>query len=311
MLTVTGVSKRYGSVQVLHDINFSLRKGEIVGLLGVNGAGKSTTMNIISGYFPPSSGSVSLAGRDVAKEPFYFKQNLGYLPENPPLYLDMTVTEQLRFVCSAKRIPREQEKGEISRVCRLSSIHDIRNRIIRTMSKGYRQRIGLAQALIGKPRLLILDEPTAGLDPQQIIEIRDLIDTLKAEHTVLLSSHILSEIAAVATRVLIMHKGRIMADETVGKLTGSSGEKPVLFLRVDCARRLIEELLVQLPEVKKVEVRDSVEPGCIDCDIHLAGKVDIRKNLTALLAKHNLSVMAMSLKNRTLEDTFIEIIRRG
>jgi ABC-type multidrug transport system ATPase subunit len=311
MLTVRGVSKNYGSVQALQDISFTLEKGEVVGLLGANGAGKSTTMNIISGYFPPTGGSVTLAGHDVTKEPFEYKQNLGYLPENPPLYLDMTIREQLRFVCSAKRIPRREWPAEIERVTRLSSIHDVQHRLIRTMSKGYRQRIGLAQALAGRPGLLILDEPTAGLDPQQIIEIRDLIETLKEEHTVIISSHILSEIASVSTRILIMHQGRIMADRPVGELLDSSQEAPVLFLRVYGKGDTAERLVARLPGVQKVVTRDSIEPGCLDCDIHLTGGVDIRKELTTILAKHNLPVMAMALKTRTLEDIFIEIIRRG
>lgn len=311
MLTVSAVSKNYGSVQALHGINFTLEKGEIVGLLGVNGAGKSTTMNIISGYFPPSGGRIELAGHDVAKEPFEYKQNLGYLPENPPLYLDLTVEEQLRFVCSAKRVPRARTENEIARVCGLCAILDMRRRLIRTMSKGYRQRIGLAQALIGKPGLLILDEPTAGLDPQQIIEIRDLIEDLKEEHTVIISSHILSEIAAVATRILIMHQGRIMADRPVSELLFSKGEAPLLFLRVNGMNDRTDELISQLPGVQSIVKRDSIEPGCVDFDIYLTGETDIRKKLTSLLAKHDLSVMAMSLKSRTLEDIFIEIVRRG
>ena len=311
MLTVRGVSKNYGSVKALKDISFTLEKGEVVGLLGANGAGKSTTMNILSGYFPPSEGSLELAGHDVSKEPFAYKQNLGYLPENPPLYLDMTIHEQLRFVCAAKGVPRREWAAEIERVSRLSSIHEVRHRLIRTMSKGYRQRIGLAQALTGRPRLLILDEPTAGLDPQQIIEIRELIETLKDEHTVIISSHILSEIASVSTRILILHKGRIMADQPVGELLDSSGKAPVLFLRLFGKAERAEELISRLPGVRKAVTRDSIEPGCLDCDIHLTGELDIRKELTAILAEHNLPVMAMSLKTRTLEDIFIEIIRRG
>ena len=311
MLTVRGVSKNYGSVKALKDISFTLEKGEVAGLLGANGAGKSTTMNIISGYFPPSGGSIELAGHDLSREPFKYKQNLGYLPENPPLYLDMTIREQLQFVCSAKGLPRGAWNEEIERVCKLSSIHDVRHRLIRTMSKGYRQRIGLAQALTGRPRLLILDEPTAGLDPQQIIEIRELIETLKEEHTLIISSHILSEIASVSTRILIMHKGRIMADQPVGELLDSSGQAPVLFLRLYGKAEKAEGLISRLPGVENVLTRDSIEPGCLDCDIHLTGELDIRKELTATLAEHNLPVMAMALKTRTLEDIFIEIIRRG
>lgn len=311
MLAIKDVSKNYGSVTAVEEINFSLEKGEVVGLLGANGAGKTTTMNMITGYFPPTTGTINLSGRDVMQEPLEYKRNIGYLPENPPLYLDMTVREQLRFVCSARRIPRAEWEGEIERVCGLSSILDVRHRIIRTMSKGYRQRIGISQALIGEPKLLVLDEPTSGLDPQQIIEIRELIEKLKRDHTVMISSHILSEVASVSTRIVILHKGRIVADQPVGDLLLSSEETPVLRLRVFGEVDAVKKLISGIPGVEQIEVKDSPETGCSDYYIHLAEGSDIRREVSGLLAQHSYAIMAMSMKSRTLEDIFIELIKRG
>ena len=311
VLTLKDVSKKYGSVTAVEEINFSLEKGEVVGLLGANGAGKTTTMNMTTGYFPPTTGTISLSGRNVMQEPLEYKRNIGYLPENPPLYLEMTVREQLRFVCSARGIPRNEWKGEIDRVCGLSNILDVQHRIIRTMSKGYKQRIGISQALIGEPSLLVLDEPTSGLDPQQIIEIRELIEKLKRDHTVMISSHILSEVASVSTRIVILHKGRIVADQPVGDLLLSSEETPVLRLRVHGDADAVENLISDIPGVEQVEVGESPEQGCWDYDIHLAEGLDIRRELSGLLAQHSYSIMAMTMKSKTLEDVFIELIKRG
>ena len=311
MLTIKDVSKKYGSVTAVEDLNFSLEKGEVVGLLGANGAGKTTTMNMITGYFPPTTGTISLSGRNVMQEPLEYKRNIGYLPENPPLYLDMTVSEQLRFVCSARGIPRNEWEGELERVCGLSNILDVQHRIIRTMSKGYKQRIGISQALIGEPNLLVLDEPTSGLDPKQIIDIRELIEKLKKDHTVMISSHILSEIASVSTRIVILHRGRIVADQPVGDLLLSSEETPVLWLRVYGDADVVVKLLSDIPGVENVEVGESPEQGCSDYDIHLVEGCDIRRELSGLLSQHNYSIMAMTMKSKTLEDVFIELIKRG
>ncbi|MFP4179633.1 MAG: ABC transporter ATP-binding protein [Spirochaetaceae bacterium] len=309
MLTIKGVSKKYGSITAVEDINFSLEKGEVVGLLGVNGAGKTTAMNMITGYFPPTAGTINLLGCDVMQEPLEYKRNIGYLPENPPLYLDMTIREQLRFVCSARGIPRTQWEGEIERVCSMSSILDVQHRIIRTMSKGYKQRIGIAQALIGEPKLLVLDEPTSGLDPQQIIEIRELIEKLKSNHTVMISSHILSEVSSVSTRIVILHRGKIVADQPVEDLLLSSEETPVLWLRVFGNADAVGKLISDIPGVEDVEVRESPEQGCSDYDIHFAEGCDARRELSGLLAGHGYAIMAMTIKSKTLEDIFIELLR--
>ncbi|MDC7233378.1 MAG: ABC transporter ATP-binding protein, partial [Spirochaetales bacterium] len=212
MLKVEHLSKDYGRVHPVRDISFTLEKGEVLGLLGANGTGKSTTLNMLAGFFPPTGGTITLNGADIQKLPLEYKKQMGYLPEFPPLYPDMTVREQLYMVCSVRNIPRKKRNGEIERVCGLSRITDVIDRPVKTMSKGYKQRIGLAQALVGDPELLILDEPTSGLDPRQIIDIRELIRDLGKDHAVIISSHILSEIASVSTRILVLNDGCIAAD---------------------------------------------------------------------------------------------------
>lgn len=311
MLTVKDVSKNYGSFTAVEDISLSLEKGEVVGLLGANGAGKTTTMNMITGYFPPSSGSIRLSGHDLMQEPLEYKRNIGYLPENPPLYLDMSVREQLRFVCSARGIARTEREAEIERVCALSSISHMQHRIIRTLSKGYKQRMGIAQALIGEPKLLVLDEPTSGLDPQQIVEIRELIEKLKSSHTVLISSHILSEVASVSTRIVILHRGKIVEDQPVGDILLSCEQTPVLRLRIYGDAAAVQKLISEAFGVEQIEIKESPEHGCADYDISFAKGHDIRKDLTELLARHGFAIMEMRMKSRTLEDVFIELIKRG
>ncbi len=311
MLTVKEVSKNYGSFPAVENINFSLERGEVVGLLGANGAGKTTTMNLITGYGPPSSGRITLSGHDVAQEPLEYKRNIGYLPENPPLYLDMSVREQLRFVSSARGIPRKERDAEIERVCTLSSISHMQHRIIRTLSKGYKQRLGIAQALIGEPKLLVLDEPTSGLDPQQIIEIRELIEKLRGSHTVMISSHILSEVASVSTRIVILHRGKIVADQPVGDLLVSSEETPVLRLRVHGETAAVRKVISDIPGVAQLEVLEAPEHGCADYEIRTAKGIDIRKDLSGLLAQRGYAIVEMWMKSRTLEDVFIELIKRG
>ena len=310
MLKVDHISKNYGRVKPIKDISFSLKRGEVLGFLGANGAGKSTTLNMIAGYFPPSSGNISLNGFDILQNPLEYKRSIGYLPEIPPLYPDMTIYEQLEMVCSVKGISRKESNREIERVCRMSLITDVTARLIKTMSKGYKQRIGLAQALIGSPDLLILDEPTSGLDPRQIIEIRKLIKDLAKDHGIIISSHILSEIASVSTRILVLNRGLIAADSPADKLLNTASGAPVLKIRIHGVSTGISSQIQNMSQVISVESDDCVEEGCIDYTITLKDGSDIRKELSRTIQNEGCSIMLMKMKNPTLEEVFIELTTR-
>lgn len=307
MLKVEHISKDYGRVKPIRDISFTLKKGEILGLLGANGTGKSTTLNMLAGYFPPSGGRISLKGFDIQEKPLEYKKNIGYLPEFPPLYPDMTVREQLYMVCSVKGIPRKERVSEIERVCTLSRILDVIDRPVKTMSKGYKQRIGLAQALISDPELLILDEPTSGLDPQQIIDIRELIRDLGKDHAVIISSHILSEIASVSTRILVLNKGSIVADSPSEELLNTPDSAPVLDVRIFGDPAQIPSLIEGLEGVDSLEVQDCVEEGSMDYSISVSHGSDIRKDLSRILNENGWAIMQMKMKNPTLEEIFINL----
>lgn len=232
MLSVQNVTKSYGAANAISHVTFQASEHQIVGLIGHNGSGKSTTMNIITGYLSATEGNIRVGDADVAENPLKAKENIGFMPENPPLYFDMTVEEQLQFTCALRKIPRSNRKSAIHEACVLADVDGVRQRLIRNLSKGYRQRIGLAQALIGNPPLLILDEPTAGLDPRQIIEVRETILRLGEDHTILLSSHILSEISAVCDRLVILSNGKVVADDTEAVLLRKHAGPQTYELRV-------------------------------------------------------------------------------
>ena len=234
MLAVRSLAKRFGDVVALQDVSFEVARGEIVGFLGPNGAGKTTTLRILSTYLTPDAGTATVGGHDSAREPMAVRRKLGYLPEHPPLYLDHTVREYLRFCAALRGVPRRRRAGAVDAAVARCGLTEVRDRLLGNLSKGFRQRVGLAQALVHGPEVLILDEPTVGLDPQQIREIRELIRALAGEHTVLLSTHILPEVAAVCGRVVIVHRGRVVADAPVTELTGA-GSLEEAFLRVTSA----------------------------------------------------------------------------
>lgn len=252
MIKVTGLTKKYGNRVAVDDISFNVNKGEIVGFLGSNGAGKSSTMNILTGYLSATSGEIKIDGIDILEEPIKAKKKIGYLPETPPLYVDMKVEEYLNFVFELKKI-KINKKTHISEICELVKITDVKNRIIKNLSKGYKQRVGLAQALIGNPELLILDEPTVGLDPKQIIEIRNLVRKLGESHTVILSSHILSEIQAVCDKVIIIDKGKIVANEKTDNLSNMISDDSKILLDVIGDPDKIYNIISRLDEVELVE----------------------------------------------------------
>jgi len=234
VLAVRSLAKRFGDVVALQDVSFEVARGEIVGFLGPNGAGKTTTLRILSTYLTPDAGTATVGGHDSAREPMAVRRKLGYLPEHPPLYLDHTVREYLRFCAALRGVPRRRRAGAVDAAVARCGLTEVRDRLLGNLSKGFRQRVGLAQALVHGPEVLILDEPTVGLDPQQIREIRELIRALAGEHTVLLSTHILPEVAAVCGRVVIVHRGRVVADAPVTELTGA-GSLEEAFLRVTSA----------------------------------------------------------------------------
>ena len=311
MLIVDHISKDYGRLRPIKDISFNLQRGEVLGFLGSNGSGKSTTLNMLAGYFPPSSGSITFDDFDIFKAQLLYKQSIGYLPEIPPLYPDMSISEQLNLVCAVKKISRKNRKEEINRVCRMSRLLDVKNRLIKTMSKGYKQRIGLAQALIGRPGLLILDEPTAGLDPQQIIDIRDLITDLGKEHAVIISSHILSEIASISTRIMVLNKGYIIADQPSDELLNTPAQNQILSVRIFGDKTRIMGLLSSLSGIYQVDVQECCEPGCMDYNLLLEEGADVRKDLSRSLPGESISIMQMKMMNPTLEEIFIDLTSRG
>jgi len=307
MLLVHHVSRNYGNHAAVKDISFSLKQGEIVGLLGANGAGKSTILNMISGYFPPSEGSITLNEKSSVQHSIEYKKHIGYLPEVPPLYLEMTPREQLDMVCAIRGFSSIQRVSEIDRISSLCRIEDVLNRRNRTMSKGYKQRIGLAQALIGNPQLLILDEPTAGLDPQQILEFRKLIKELDTGQMLIISSHILSEIAAVSSRVLVLKDGLIAADSSTENLGNLHSGTTILDVRIFGGDALVSKLIEKISGVVSVESHDSEESGCMDYIITSRAGSDIRKTLFHILSDNQFPLMGMMLRKPTLEDYFIKL----
>jgi ABC-2 type transport system ATP-binding protein len=307
LIEVDNVTKRFGQRLAVDRVNFKVDKGEILGFLGPNGAGKSTTMNIITGYLSASEGSVKVGGHDILEEPAAVKRQIGYMPEQPPLYLEMTVKDYLAFVCDIKGVDAKKKRADIDRAMRLLMITDVSGRLIKNLSKGYRQRVGVAQALIGSPEVLILDEPTIGLDPQQIIETRNLIRELGKEHTIVISSHILPEIAAVCTRVVIINKGRIVASDTPENLSrGMIGENR-LTLRVAGLEKDILAAVRKVDHVVKAEAIGSREAGTLDVLVEGKKEHDIRKQVFYALSKADLPILSMLTMDLSLEDIFLNL----
>jgi ABC-2 type transport system ATP-binding protein len=310
LIEVHDLTKHYGPHKALIDANFKIDTGEIVGFLGPNGAGKSTTMNILTGYLSSTSGDVVIDGKNILDYPEDIKRKIGYLPENPPLYLEMLVDEFLKFACEIKKVPKKKAKERIEEVVDTVGIRNVRRRLIKNLSKGYKQRVGLAQALIGDPDILIFDEPTAGLDPAQIIEIRSLIKKLGENHTVVLSSHILPEVAAVCKRVLIINEGRIVADDdpiTLAKRLFGTGE---LMLRAAADAAAVKKALTGLPHVKKITEQDSQEPESAEFIIEAEKEFDLRKDIFFAMSKANLPIILMRSIDRNLEEIFLHLTTR-
>ena len=307
MIEVSNLVKKYGDHTAVDHLSFQIEKGKIYGFLGPNGAGKSTTMNMITGYIASTEGKVMIDGHDILEEPEAAKKCIGYLPEMPPLYFDMTVLEYMKFAADLKKIPRNQKDKQIKEVMDMVKITDMKDRLIKNLSKGYRQRVGLAQAILGYPEVIILDEPTVGLDPKQIIEIRDLIKSLKQKHTVILSSHILSEVRAVCDYVLIISHGKLVASDTPDNLERLAAGSNSLLMKVKGEKDTIRKDLETIEGVTGVEMSYDSDEELWKTKLSVQENVDIREKVFYVMAKANCPIYEMQVKRVSLEDVFLEL----
>lgn len=307
MIEVESLTKKYGSHVAVDNLSFRVERGMIYGFLGPNGAGKSTTMNMMTGYIAATSGTVKINGYDILKNPEQAKKSIGYLPELPPVYPDMTVYEYLRFVAELKKVKENERQAQIEDVMKQTQIEDVKGRLIKNLSKGYKQRVGLAQAIIGYPEVIILDEPTVGLDPKQIIEIRELIRELAKKHTIILSSHILSEVSAVCDHIMIISKGKLVASDTPeGLMTLLKGGRQMK-LSVLGEQSKVEELLQSMESVKDFSMQPPRAEGMVSVNIRTEDTEDIRVELFHRLAAADMPIMELSLSEKSLEDVFLEL----
>ena len=303
MIKVRNLTKKYGNHLAVNGISFDIKPGKIYGLLGPNGAGKSTTMNILTGCLAATSGEVKVDGHDIFAEPIEAKRHIGYLPEQPPVYGEMTPKEYLSFVAEAKGVPFEKSLRHVKEVMQLTQIYDVRNRLIRNLSKGYRQRVGIAQAMIGEPDVIILDEPTVGLDPAQIIEIRNLIRKLGRLKTVIISSHILAEISAVCDHVIIISHGNIVANDTLENLEASAGCNNTLTLKIKGDRARAEKLISSVSGVESAQYSEN--DGIVNAAVTVEDGADIREALFNVFASAKMPILDMHMNETTLEDIFL------
>jgi ABC-2 type transport system ATP-binding protein len=308
VIEVKNVTKKYGNFLAVDNISFTVKDGEVVGFLGPNGAGKSTTMNMITGFIEPTEGTIIVNGYDVLKKPISAKKQIGYMPEGVPLYSDLTVKEFVNYMAELKRVPRKEKKEKVEKALEQTGIKDVEKKLIRNLSRGYKQRVSLAGALIGDPEVIILDEPTVGLDPKQITEIRKLIKDLGKEHTVILSSHILSEVSQICERVIIINKGRIIAIDTPENLEKKTQEKNVLLLTVEDKNNYMKNLQKDLPEMLECKLIKNNDDGTMQYMIKSEADIDLRKNLFDILPKNNVTIFELKKAEKSLEDAFITIV---
>ena len=311
MIEVRNLVKKYGNHVAVDHLNFTVEKGKIYGFLGPNGAGKSTTMNMITGYIASTEGDILIDGHNILEEPEKAKKCIGYLPELPPLYQDMTVMEYLKFVAELKSIPKAEIEKNISEVMSTTKLEEMKYRLIKNLSKGYKQRVGLAQALLGYPEIIILDEPTVGLDPKQIIEIRDLIKSLGEKHTVILSSHILSEVSAVCDHVLIIDRGRLVASDSPENLSKVMTGANSLELTVKGPEEEIRKALDMVDNIEELIYHESMVKDACDFTVKIAGDQDVRENIFFALAEAKYPILKMQSTNMTLEEVFLKLTDSG
>lgn len=306
MIEISHLTKKYGKHTAVDDLSLTIEPGHIYGFLGPNGAGKSTTMNIITGYIATTEGSVKINGFDIYKDAIKAKKNIGYLPEIPPLYPDMTVLEYLTFVAELKQIPKKERDEVVDEACITTGVSDVAGRLIRNLSKGYKQRVGLAGAILGKPEIIILDEPTVGLDPAQIIEIRELIAELGKEHTVILSSHILTEISAVCDYVFIISKGKLVASDSTEKLLAQMSGSQEIELVIE-GEKDITNVFTKLDQVESVSILPANEPNTTHIRISSKSEDDIRSDIFKTAVENGLIILKTQTISKSLEDVFLEL----
>ena len=309
MIQVENLVKKYGNHLAVDHLSFTIEKGKIYGFLGPNGAGKSTTMNIMTGYLGATQGSVLIDGHDILKEPEEAKKHIGYLPELPPLYMDMTVQEYLEFAAELKKLPKEKRESDISEVMKLTRLQDVSGRLIKNLSKGYKQRVGLAQAILGFPEIIILDEPTVGLDPKQIIEIRELIRTLSKKHTVILSSHILAEVREVCDYILIISKGKLVASDTPENLELLRNGASSLELEVKAAPETARAILSTIDDINTMEMHIENE-NLTRVKLETKNGADIREAVFYAFAEEKCPLLEMKTAKASLEDIFMELTQK-
>lgn len=308
MIEVKNVTKKYGNMTAVDNISFQVKDGEVVGFLGPNGAGKSTTMNMITGFIEPTEGQIIVNGKDISKKPKQAKKEIGYMPENVPLYHELTVREFVSYMAELKLVKRKDRKEQVEKVLKETGLEEVQKKLIKNLSRGYKQRVSLAGALVGNPDVIILDEPTVGLDPKQITEIRSLIKELGKKHTVILSSHILSEVSQICEKVVIINKGKIVAIDTPENLEKRTKEKNGISVTVEDPKDKMKDLKTKIPEIETIEMVKDNQDGTKQFIITSSEKVDLRKKLFEVLPKEEITIFELKKTETTLEDAFIKLI---
>ena len=311
MIEVKNITKKYGSFTAVDNISFKIKEGEIIGLLGPNGAGKSTTMNMITGYIEPTEGKITIEGYDISKKPKKAKSQIGYMPEGVPLYSDLTVKEFVTYMAELKKVDRKTRKEKVEKIIEQTGLKDVEKKLTRNLSRGYKQRVSMAGALVGEPKILILDEPTVGLDPKQITEIRALIKELGKTHTIILSSHILSEVSQICNKVIIINKGKIVAIDTPENLEKKVESNNTTYVTVEDTENKMKIIKEKIPEIKDIKLVKENEDGTKEYVLESEKDVDLRKIVFNEFAKENITIFEMKKADTTLEDAFMKLIEGG
>lgn len=309
MIELKNVTKKFGNKTAVDEISFKIEKGDIVGFLGPNAAGKTTTMRIITGFFPPTSGQVKIAGYDISKDSIAVKEKIGYMPENVPLYKELTVYSYLKFIAEIKGVPKDKIESRIEKAMKEVGISQVKNTIIGKLSKGFRQRVGLAQAIINDPEILILDEPTVGLDPVQIKEIRSLIKNMKGERTIILSTHILPEVSMTCDKVIIINEGKIIAQEDVKNLTNVSQKGSQIYIEVEAPKSQFMTEIKKLKGVENIEEKEKISEGIYSYNLIISEQKDI-KDIVNKIVKNDWGLLELRKQQVTLEDVFLKLVTK-